>query len=72
MSKSHDQDMLPQYATDLVDDLNEQFPHRCPDPKMTEREIWVYAGKRALVDHLLSRKQHTETNEFADAMKYTG
>lgn len=33
--------------------LDQQFPERCPDPKDTERELWMKAGERRLVRHLL-------------------
>lgn len=36
----------------LIDALNELHPHRCPDIKDSEREIWMKAGERRLVDFL--------------------
>jgi hypothetical protein len=35
-----------------VDGLDKLVPHRCPLPDQSEREIWMYAGKRQLVDAL--------------------
>lgn len=35
--------------------LSETFPHRCADPKDTEREIWMKAGERRLVDVLIAK-----------------
>lgn len=45
-------DDLP-LTEELVDGLDKLVPHRCPTASQSEREIWMYAGKRALVDALL-------------------
>lgn len=37
----------------LVEGLDKLVPHRCPAVSQSEREIWMYAGKRALVDALM-------------------
>ena len=39
----------------LIEDLDRRYPHKCPDPKMSDREIWMYAGQRAMVDHLIAK-----------------
>ena len=44
-------DDLP-LTPDLVDGLDKLGPPRCPLPDQSEREIWMYAGKRQLVDAL--------------------
>ncbi|WP_302262028.1 MULTISPECIES: hypothetical protein [Desulfovibrio] len=44
-------DDLP-LTPDLVEGLDKLVPHRCPLPDQSEREIWMYAGKRQLVDAL--------------------
>lgn len=64
-----DKDILPQYAQDLIKQLDEWIPHKCPDPKMNERDIWMYAGKRQLIDHLLSRLEYTEEHHYQFEMK---
>ena len=33
----------------LIEWLDTLYPDRCPDPKHTEREIWMKAGERRLV-----------------------
>lgn len=53
---------LPLHAIDLVEQLDKAIPERCPDPKMSERDIWIYVGKRLLVQSLLARKAFTEEN----------
>lgn len=45
---------LPPTVKALIEALNAEFPHKCPSPAQSERDIWMYAGKRALVDYLLS------------------
>lgn len=45
---------LPNDVKALIETLHAEIPHRCPGPQDSEREIWMYAGKRALVDYLLS------------------
>ena len=43
---------LPPVPPELVAALDRLVPHRCPSLTMSEREVWLYAGKRALVDFL--------------------
>ena len=43
---------LPGLTAELVDALDALFPERCPDMQDTERLIWMYTGKRALVRDL--------------------
>lgn len=57
---SIDKDMLPAYAVDLINQLDEQYPHRCYDPKQSYEKQLMYAGKRELIDSLLSRKDYSE------------
>lgn len=45
-------DDLP-LTEELVEGLDKLVPHRCPAVSQSEREIWMYAGKRALVDALM-------------------
>lgn len=45
-------DDLP-LTEELVEGLDKLVPHRCPTVSQSEREIWMYAGKRALVDALM-------------------
>jgi hypothetical protein len=41
--------------------LDERFPERCPSPSDSEREIWMKAGERRLVRHLLNLLQKQES-----------
>ena len=44
----------------LVKDLDRLFPSTCPTIDMTEREIFMYAGKRAMVEWLMERRDMQE------------
>tara|TARA_B100001939_G_C16750826_1_gene533885 strand:+ start:229 stop:420 length:192 start_codon:yes stop_codon:yes gene_type:complete len=44
----------------LVKDLDQLFPSTCPTIDMTEREIFMYAGKRAMVEWLMERRDMQE------------
>lgn len=48
---------LPVYTVDLVDELDETFPHKCPIEKDSERRIWMDAGRRELIDWLVRKKE---------------
>ena len=43
---------LPGLTRELVEGLDALVPERCPGLKQSEREIWMYAGKRELVRNL--------------------
>lgn len=45
---------LPLDSKTLIETLNAEFPHKCPHPAQSDREIWMYAGRRALIDYLLT------------------
>lgn len=51
---------LPVFSSDLILELDKDFPERCPDPSTTEREIWMQAGERRLVRMLLEKKRQLE------------
>jgi hypothetical protein len=46
---------FPALSKELVEFLDRQIPPRCPEPGDSEREIWIYCGKRRLVELLKSR-----------------
>lgn len=55
---------IPFTAEGLITDLAADYPERCPEPHMTDREIWMYAGARQLVRNLVSRlKQEQEEDD---------
>lgn len=44
----------------LLDDLDTLFPERCPETDTADRDIWFYAGKRALVRDLRQALRYQE------------
>jgi len=67
--RQNDPDLLPTYSVDLIKELDEAVPPRCPDPSWSERTIWMYAGKRELIAGLLSRKEYSEENALGQHME---
>jgi hypothetical protein len=51
---------IPLYSVDLIKALDEENPSRCPSLNQPERSIWYEAGKRALIDGLLSVLKDSE------------
>jgi hypothetical protein len=47
---------VPPIPEDLLKDLEARFPARCPKIDETDRQIWIYAGQRSVVEFL--RKAH--------------
>lgn len=56
---------LPGDSAALVALLDRMFPSRCPDLNMSKREIFYYAGQRAIVDWLLTRMQIATSESIA-------
>lgn len=52
---------IPTFSEDLIKDLDKDLPERCPDTSMSEKEVWFYAGKRAVVRSLITRLEQ-DTN----------
>jgi hypothetical protein len=44
---------IPYNSYDLIEKLNQLYKHKCPTKDMTDRDIWIYSGKRELIDSLL-------------------
>jgi hypothetical protein len=42
--------------------LEQCYPHRCPDPAHSERELWMKAGERRLVDVLKAKYEAAHDN----------
>jgi hypothetical protein len=32
---------IPTYSKDLIEQLDQQFPERCPEPNDSERMVWI-------------------------------
>jgi len=46
-------EVIPYNSDDLIKILDKEIPHKCPNVKMTDRDIWIYSGKRELIDFML-------------------
>ena len=49
---------LPSNVTELIASLDQSYPHRCPKPDDSEKVMWMYAGKRELIDLLIDRSSY--------------
>ena len=49
------------FTSEQIKLLDQCIPHKCPDPKDSDREIWMKAGERRLVDILIAKFK--EANE---------
>lgn len=47
---------IPQFSVELIEMLDRNYPPKPPNPADTEREIWMKAGERRLVQRLLNLK----------------
>lgn len=52
---------LPPLSEQLVNAMDHLFPERCPDPKQSERDIWIAVGKRLVARFL--REQFNRQQE---------
>jgi hypothetical protein len=56
---------LPIDSYELVEELDRLYPEKSPNPLDSEREIWMKAGERRLVNNLLIRKKVGEKTEYS-------
>ncbi len=54
MSQNSNQEIIPGITRDLVTALGELYPEQTPDPRWTEREIWMAVGRRQVVRRIAS------------------
>lgn len=54
--------MIPPFSIDLIQLLDRIYPARPPNPAHSEREIWMAAGERRLVDRLLNLSNEEDNN----------
>lgn len=59
-SKEHLQQTLPQFSYDLIDLLDKTYPNRCMRKGESLEDHLRYAGKRDVIEMLLSRREYTE------------
>jgi len=51
---------LPFSPETLIDELDAMYPERCPDPNLSEREIWIAVGRREVVRFLLELRRRSQ------------
>ncbi|OHB39596.1 MAG: hypothetical protein A2882_16310 [Phenylobacterium sp. RIFCSPHIGHO2_01_FULL_70_10] len=56
----------PHVTEALVKDLEARFPDRCPDPKMSDREVWMAVGAVKVVRYLRSVLEDRQQNPLED------
>lgn len=44
--------ITPEFSKAQIDYLTTLYPERCPEPKATDREIWMQVGQRQVVRHI--------------------
>lgn len=62
MNKKPKEVTYPESVEDVIKLLDRLYPDRCPDLKMSDREVWYKAGQRSVVDYLLYLKKRYEEN----------
>ena len=58
--------IIPPLDRALIEALDERVPERCPDPSWSDREIWIYTGKRELIRLLKTELEAQEDNILKD------
>lgn len=53
---------IPTLSSDLIEELNKQFPLTNPHPGEDIRSIMYRAGQRSVVEHLLLRLERSGEN----------
>ena len=56
---------FPTVPEALLRELDRRFPERCPDPKDSDREIWIEVGRRQVVRFLLKQFEIQNQNILA-------
>ena len=47
-------DIIPSFSYDFLEFLDSIYPDRCPNPSMSDRDIWIKVGQRSVVNYLKS------------------
>ena len=58
-------DSTPAISKGLVEWLSKLFPDRCPDPEMSDRQVWMAAGAAQVVRKL----KHEFDNQAKQALE---
>ena len=57
-----DEQEFPAIPPDLMEALEERFPEQCPDPRWSDREVWMSVGERRVVRFLRSVYDEQQEN----------
>lgn len=57
---------IPMLSSDLIKELDEQFPDKCPELGDADRAVWYKAGQRSVVNHLIARQKAMEESIEGD------
>jgi len=63
---NNDNVQLPVYSVDLIEQLDKNIPEMTPEKTWSDREIWMYAGKRELIRVLKIHKKRTEDEAYKE------
>lgn len=57
---------LPKFPEKWMQFLDDKYPHKCPQTDEDIREIYFYAGKRALIDEIIGIEKRIDegSNSF--------
>ena len=56
---------FPTVPEALLKELDRLFPERCPDPNLSDREVWIKVGQREVVRFLLKKFEIQNENILA-------
>lgn len=60
LMKSDKSFKIPFQSVDLIKELDKLFPEKVPDKEWSDREIWIYVGKRELINWLKAKLEQEE------------
>ena len=55
---------------DLLETLQALYPAKAPDPKDSDREIWMKAGERRLVETLQAKLEEAQEDILSHGLGY--
>lgn len=56
--------VLPTTFEELIEQLEDTFPDKCPELSDEERAIWFHAGCVYVVKHIKARLTETENQQY--------
>ena len=59
---------LPLITDELIQGLDNLYPHRHPDLSLSDREIWFKAGQRFVVDYLIEQQARQKDTMLTESV----